>query len=135
MLDIYTVADIQQRGGREVREREEEAQQQRQEARRDQARTEETHLQEEGVVEKRARTDKSDTETEAGGETGASHYKKGRMTNIYLMNFDEEVIVDFMKDQTNTIGQMNISRTKPGRSASRRGSLTVANCLSRCAKT
>ena len=30
----------------------------------------ETHLQEEGVAEKRARTEKSDTETEAGGEAG-----------------------------------------------------------------
>ena len=33
---------------------------------------EETHSQQEGVAEKRARTEKSDTETEAGGEAGTS---------------------------------------------------------------
>ena len=36
------------------------------------ARIEETHLQEEGVAEKRARAEKSDTETEAEGEAGTS---------------------------------------------------------------
>ena len=49
---------------------EEEAQKQREEARREKA----THSAEEGVSEKHAKTDKSDTEmyacTEGGGETG-----------------------------------------------------------------
>ena len=67
----------------------------------EEARVEETHSQEEGVAEKRARTEKSDTETEAGGEVGTSksRYKKGYMTNIYLTELDEEVIVDFVKDK------------------------------------
>ena len=47
---------------------------------------EKTHLQEEGVAEKRPRTEKSDTETETGVEAGPSLscYKKGHRTNIYL---------------------------------------------------
>ena len=45
-------------GGEEVREREEEAQKQREEARKEET----THSTEEGVVEKCARTDESDTE-------------------------------------------------------------------------
>ena len=57
----------------EAREREEEAQGQwEEEARREEARMEETHSQEEGVAEKRPKTEKSDTETEAGGEAGTS---------------------------------------------------------------
>ena len=61
---------------------------------------EETHLQEEGVAEKRPRIEKSDIETEAGGEAGPSksRYKKGRMTNIYLKDSDVEAIVAFVKD-------------------------------------
>ena len=49
---------------------------------------------------KHARRDKSDTETEAGGEAGTSQSqcKKGHMTNIYLIDLDEQTIVDFMKD-------------------------------------
>ena len=54
---------------REARGREEEVQKQREEeARREEA----THLPEEGVADKRAETDKSGTETEAGGEAGTS---------------------------------------------------------------
>ena len=67
-----TAADIQQRREeREAREREEKAQKQREEARREEARRK-LHLPEEGVAEKNARTDKIDTETEAGGEMGIS---------------------------------------------------------------
>ena len=79
-----TVVDIQQRREeREARQREE-AQQQREE----QARLK--------VAEKRTRTEKCDTETEAGGEVGPSQsgYKMGHMTNIYLTDSDEEAIVD-----------------------------------------
>ena len=41
-----------------------------------------------GMAEKCARTDKSDTETEAGGDAGISQsqYNKGHMTSIYLMD-------------------------------------------------
>ena len=50
---------------------------------------EETHSQQEAVAEKRPRTEKSDTETEAVGETGTSQsqYKKGHITNIFLTDF------------------------------------------------
>ena len=77
-----TVADIQQRREeREAREMEEAQQQrQREEARREEARVEKTHSQNEGVAEKRPRTERSETETEAvGGEAGPSQsrYKEG----------------------------------------------------------
>ena len=95
-----TAADIQQRREeREAREREEEAQKHREEARREEARrAETTHSTEEGVSEKRLRTDKSaremDTFTDSGGVAGTfqlhSRHKKGHMTNIYLMDSDEE---------------------------------------------
>ena len=75
-----TVADIQQmREEREAREREEEAQKQREEV----GREESKHSAEEGVAKKHARTDKSETEmdTEDGGEVGTSQshsrHKKG----------------------------------------------------------
>ena len=60
--------------------------------------TEETHLQKEGVAEKRPRTDRSNTETEAGGEVAPSQSgcKKEHMTSIYLTTSDEEAIVDFI---------------------------------------
>ena len=92
-----TAADIQWRGKeRKAGEREEEAQKQREEARREET----THSAEEGVAEKHARTDKSDTE--AGGEAVTSQlhsrHKKGHMTNIYLTDSDKEAIVDFVKD-------------------------------------
>ena len=71
-----TAADIQQRREeREAREREEAQQQREEEARREETRVEETHSQEEGVAGKRPRTEKSDTETEAG--PSQSRYKKG----------------------------------------------------------
>ena len=48
---------------------------------------------------KRPRTEKSDTETVAGGQAGPSWTRyKGHMTNIYLRDSDEEAIVDFVKD-------------------------------------
>ena len=60
---------------------------------------------EEGVSEKGARTDKSDTGdtcTEAGGEAGTaqshSRHKKQHTTNIFLTDSDEEAVVDFVKD-------------------------------------
>ena len=85
-----------------TRESQEETQKQREETSREKA----THLPEKGVSEKHARTDKSDTQTdkytEAGREAGTyqshSQHKKGHLANIYLMDSDEEVIVDFVKD-------------------------------------
>ena len=62
---------------------------------------EESHSQEEGQPEKRPRTERSDTETEAaGGKAGTSHscYKKGHMTNVFITDSDQEAIVDFVKD-------------------------------------
>ena len=62
---------------------------------------EETHFQEEEVAEKRTRTKKSETETQAGGEVGISSrscYKKDQMTNIYFTDSDKETIGDFVKD-------------------------------------
>ena len=66
-----TATDIQQRReDREAKEREE-AQQQREEEARG-ARVEEQHIQEDGYPEKRPRTERSDTETEAAaGEARA----------------------------------------------------------------
>ena len=54
---------------------------------------EDSCFQEERVAEKRPRTEKSDTQKEAGGEVGASQscYKKGNMTNIYLTDSDKEL--------------------------------------------
>ena len=82
-----TTADIQRRRKeREARERKEEAQKQREEARKEET----THSAEEGVAEKRERTDKTDIEmnTEAGGEADTSQlhsrHKKGPITHIYL---------------------------------------------------
>ena len=100
----------------------------------EEARIEELQFQEEGVAEKRPRTKKSDTETEAvGGEAGPSlpQCKKGHMTNIYLTDSDEEAIVDFVKDHEE-LYEKNISRTKQGRSVSGSSSPTVVSCLSRC---
>ena len=57
-----TAADIQwRREEREATEREEKTQKQKEEARREEA----THSLEEGLVEKRAKTDKSNTELDA----------------------------------------------------------------------
>ena len=51
---------------------------------------EETHSQEEGNAEKRAKTERSDKETEAAVEAGPSQsrYKKGHITNICLTDSD-----------------------------------------------
>ena len=64
-----TTADIQRRR-EEARERKEEAQKQRKEARKEET----THSAEEGMAEKRERTDKTDIEmnTEAEGEADTS---------------------------------------------------------------
>ena len=69
-----TVADIQQRRQeREAREREETQQQRKEEASRKKARLGETHSQEEGVAEKRPRTENSCTVAKAvGGEVQPS---------------------------------------------------------------
>ena len=63
------------------------------------------------MAEKYARTDKSDTETEAGGEPGTlqsqSRYKKRHMTKMYLKDSDKEVIVDFVKDHEELYDKTN----------------------------
>ena len=78
------------------------------------------------------------TQTEAGEDAGTSQsqYKKGHMTNIYLTDSDQEVIVDFVKDHKELYNKINehFSRTKQGRSVCGRGSTTAASCLSRCAR-
>ena len=87
---------------------EEEAQKKREEARGE-------VTTQEGVSKKNARTDKTDTEmdicTEAGGEVGTSQsqskHKKGHMTHIYLMELDEEGILDFEKDHVELYNQTN----------------------------
>ena len=71
---------------------------------------EESHSQQKGVVEKRLRTEKSDTETEAPrGEAGPSQsrYKKGHMINVYLTDSDKDAIVDFVKDHEELYDKTN----------------------------
>ena len=55
--------------------------------------------------------DKSDTETEAGGEAGISQshlrYKKGHMTSMYRTDSDEEAIVNFVKDHKELYDNIN----------------------------
>ena len=64
-----TAADIQwRRQEGEAREREEAHQQREEEARSEEGRVGESDWQEEGVAEKRPRTERSDIETEAAGE-------------------------------------------------------------------
>ena len=91
----------ERREEREAREREEEAQKQREKARSEET----THSAEEGVAEKDAITNRSDTQMDTGGgrETVTSQLhprdKKGHMTNIYLMDSDElTFFIYFMKD-------------------------------------
>ena len=95
-------------------------------------------MQEEGVTEKRPRTEKTDTETEVVGQeegTSQSKYEKGHMTNTCFTDSDEEAIVDFLKDHEELYDKTNdISRTKQGRSVSESGLPTVASCLSRYAR-
>ena len=66
-------------------------------------------MQEEGVEETRARTDRSDTETAAGEEVASSQsrYKKGHMTNIYLTDSDKEAIVNFVNDHEELYDKTN----------------------------
>ena len=86
-----------------------EAQKQRKEAMREES----THSAEAGVAEKRARTDKSDTEIDTGGgiEVGTFHlpswHKKGHMTNIYLTDSNEEAIGDLVKDHEESYDKTN----------------------------
>ena len=98
---VDTATDIQRRREeRKARERDEEAQRQREEARREET----AHSADEGLAKKHARTDRNDTEmdTEGEGEAGTSQsnsrHKKGHMTNIYLIDSDEEVIMDFLAE-------------------------------------
>ena len=58
---------------------------------------------------RRHKTEKSDTETEVGGEAGTSksQYKKGHITNIYLTDSDEDTIVDFKKDHEELYNRIN----------------------------
>ena len=68
------------------------------------------NTQEEGVTEKRPRTEKSGTETEVvGGQARPpqSRYKKGHITNINLTDFEEEAIVEFVKDQEELYDKTN----------------------------
>ena len=77
---------------------------------------EELHSQEEGHPEKRLRTERSDTKTEAAGRKAGpsqSRYKKGYMINVFLTDSDKEAIVDFVKDHKDcTTRLVKISRTK-----------------------
>ena len=63
-----------------------------------------THSTEEGVAEKHAINESSDTEmnTDGGGEAGTSQlqsrHKNGYIMNINLTDSEEEAIVDFVKD-------------------------------------
>ena len=108
-----TAADIQnRREERQAREREEEVKKQREERHREKARREKIkYSAEEGVAEKHARTDRSDTEMdiEGGGQVSISQsqfrHKKGHMTNIYLTDSDEELIVEFVKDKGKVVQQ------------------------------
>ena len=97
-----TVVDLQRgRKERKAREGEEAQQQKEEEVRRKEAKAEELHLQKEGHPEKRPRTERSDTKTEAaGGEAGPSQsrFKKGHMANVYHTDSDKEAVVDFVKD-------------------------------------
>ena len=100
------VADIQRRREeREARERGEEVQKQREEAKR----VETMHSAEEGVAKKCARTEKNDTEmdTEAGTPQSHSRHKIGHMTNILLIDSYEEAIVDFEKDHEELYDKTN----------------------------
>ena len=90
----------------EEREREEEAQKQREEAMRDET----TNSSEEGVAEKCERikvTQKWIQRVEAGTYQSHSRHKKGHMTNIYLMDSDEEAVVDFVKDHEELFDKTN----------------------------
>ena len=84
------------------------AQKQREEARREKA----THSAE-GVAEKHARTDRSDTEMDNAQrvEERRAHLSRiqdsRRGTNIYLIDSDEESIVDIVKDHEELYDKTN----------------------------
>ena len=67
----------------------------------------------ERVAKKQSRTERSDTEmdTEAGGEASKSQsqsrHKEGHMTNVYVTDSVEEVIVDFVKDHEELYNKTN----------------------------
>ena len=75
------------------------------------------------MAEKRLRTGRSESEldTEGGGQAGTSQSesrsKKGHITNIYLTDSDEEVIVNFVKDHAELYDKTNTLRTRPRRNA------------------
>ena len=56
---------------------------------------------EEALQEKRQRTERNEIKVEAVGKTSQSSFqwrrKKGKMTNIFLIDCDEEAIVDYVK--------------------------------------
>ena len=76
-------------------------------------REETTHPVEEGMAEKHARTDKSDTkmDTEAGGgRANLSHVprqKKGHMTNIYLADSEKGGSCGLAKDHEELYNKTN----------------------------
>ena len=77
-------------------------------------RREETkHLAEEAVAKKCARTDRSDTDLDTEGGGGVSTFqshsrnKNGDLTNIYLTDSDEEVIVKFFRNNEELYNKTN----------------------------
>ena len=63
------------------------------------------------MAEKRPRTEKSEMDTEGGGEAGTSQsqskHMKGHMANIYLTDSDEGAIIDFVKDHEELYDKTN----------------------------
>ena len=96
---------MEKQGERGRRKGEGTEKQRQDEARGEEARVEEKHSQNEGIAEKRLRTERSDTETEAGGEAGPSEsqYKKGHMTT----DSDKQAIVYFVKDHKELYDKTN----------------------------
>ena len=101
---------------REWREREQAEKQQREEKEREEARRVETpqSQKEEAVAIKRPKTERSESEmdTEGGGEARTStecqsRYRKGHITNIYLIDSDEWTIVHFGKDHEELCNKIN----------------------------
>ena len=73
----------------------------------------------------------TEMDTEARGERGTSQshsrHKKGHMTNIYLMDSDEEVIVNSVKnhEELHERRLLNILKNKQGRNVFERDSQAV----------
>ena len=67
----------------------------------------------EGMAKKCARTGRSDTETDTdgGGEAGIfelqCRHKKGHMASIYVIDLDEQAIVDFVMDHEELYDKTN----------------------------